>query len=305
MDLTAGSALVKNGLFLALGVFTLWYLVSFVGAWRRKHAEGGEPAKPTPAGLATGFGTNFFDTLGIGSFAPTTSVFRFLKLVPDEHIPGTLNVGHTLPVIAQAFLFIQAVRVDMTTMLLMILAAVLGAWLGAGVVSSWPRRTIQFGMGLCLVAAASLMAASQLQILPAAGTAIGVTGVKLAIAVGGNFVLGALMTLGIGLYAPSLVMISLLGMSVQAAFPIMMGSCAFLQPASSARFIRTRSFDLRASLGLLIGGVPAVLVAFYIVKSLPLTALRWLVVCVVLYTATTLLVAARRSRPEVVAQPAG
>ncbi|HSA54630.1 MAG TPA: sulfite exporter TauE/SafE family protein [Gemmatimonadaceae bacterium] len=305
MDPTTGSSLAKNGLFLGLGLFTIWYLVAFIGAWRRKNAEGGERAMPTPAGLLTGFGTNFFDTLGIGSFAPTTSIFRFLKMVPDEHIPGTLNVGHTLPVIAQAYIFTRIVPVEMTTMILMILAAVLGAWIGAGLVSSWPRRTIQIGMGLCLLAAAALMAASQLQLLPSGGTALGVDGIKLAIAVAGNFLLGALMTLGIGLYAPSLVMISLLGMNVQAAFPIMMGSCAFLQPVSSARFIRAGSFDLKASLGLAIAGLPAVLIAAFIVRSLPLGVLRWLVVCVVLYTAATLLLAARRGKSVIAPQPAG
>ena len=304
MEPSTGSSLAKNGLFIALGLFTLWYLVAFIGAWRRKQAAGSTPVAPTPAGLATGFGTNFFDTLGIGSFAPTTSIFRFLKMVPDEHIPGTLNVGHTLPVIAQAYIFTKIVRVDSTTMILMIVSSVLGAWLGAGIVSSWPRRTIQIGMGCCLIAAASLMAAMQLGILPPGGAAVGLSGTKLALAVTGYFVLGAFMTLGIGLYAPSLVMIPLLGMNVQAAFPIMMGACAFLQPVSSARFIRTGSFDLRASLGLAIGGLPAVFIAAFIVKALPLGTLRWLVVAVVLYTATTLLLAARKERAVVAAEAA-
>jgi uncharacterized membrane protein YfcA len=285
----------KTLLFLALGLFTLWYVVSFAAAWRRKRqTEGAAATAPTPAGLTTGFVTNFFDTLGIGSFAPTTSVFRFFRMVPDEHIPGTLNVGHTLPVIAQAFIFTAIIRVDMTTMILMIAASVVGAWLGAGVVSSLPRRAIQLGMGLCLIVAASLMAASQLQLMPPGGSAAGVEGVKLGIAVAGNFMLGAFMTLGIGLYAPCMVLISLLGMNVQAAFPIMMGSCAFLQPVSSARFTRTGSFDLRASLGLALGGLPAVLIAAFLVKSLPLGVLRWVVVVVVIYTAGSLLHAARR-----------
>lgn len=297
MDPTAGSSVARTALFVALGLITLWYLVAFVSAWRRKRAASSPEAAPTPIGLATGFVTNFFDTLGIGSFAPTTSVFRFLRLVPDEHIPGTLNVGHCLPVIAQAYIFTKIVQVETTTLIPMILAAVVGAWLGAGVVSSWPRRTIQIGMGCCLIAAASLMAASQLGVLPAGGAALGMAGVKFAVAVVGYFGLGALMTLGIGLYAPSLVMLPLLGMNVTAAFPIMMGACAFLQPVSSARFMRTGSFDLRASLGLALGGLPAVLIAAFIVKSLPLGVLRWVVVGVVLYTAASLLLAARRPVP--------
>ncbi len=102
------------------------------------------------------------------------------------------------------------------------------------------------------------------------------------------------MTLGIGLYAPCMILVSLLGMNPTTAFPIMMGSCAFLMPVASVRFIRSGSFSPGACLGLLIGGVPAVLIAALIVKRLPIGAVRWLVVVVVLYTATALLRAARR-----------
>ena len=278
----------------ALALVTLFYVVILARAVGRKRAVAEEPVSPTGVGVGTGFVTNFLDTLGIGSFATTTTIFRGLRMVPDERIPGTLNVGHTLPTIAQAFIFTTAVPVETTTLISMIAAAVLGAWLGAGVVCKWPRRRIQIGMGLCLLAAAILLAAKAMGKLPSGGAdVVGVHGMWLAIAVAGNFALGALMTLGIGLYAPCMILVSLVGMNVTAAFPIMMGSCAFLMPFASARFVREGSFDLRASLGLLIGGIPAALIAGLIVKSLPLTAVMWLVVVVVVYTAFTLLRAAR------------
>jgi uncharacterized membrane protein YfcA len=290
----------KDYLFLALSLFTLFYIVVLARTVIRARRETGGSelgdATPTPLRAGTGFLTNFFDTLGIGSFATTTSIFRFFKMVPDERIPGTLNVGHTLPTIAQAFIYTRIVPVESRTLILMIAAAVIGAWLGAGIVSGWPRRTIQWGMGLCLLGAATLMLLSQVGLLPGGGTLLGVSGVKLGIAIAGNFVLGALMTLGIGLYAPCLILVSLLGMNPTAGFPIMMGSCAFLMPISSARFIQKRSFHLGTSLGLMLGGIPAVLIAAFIVKSLPLTAVRWLVIVVVLYTAATMLLAARRER---------
>ena len=278
----------------ALALVTLFYVVILARAVGRKRAIGTEPVPPTVLGIGTGFVTNFLDALGIGSFATTTSVFRAARMVRDERIPGTLNVGHTLPTIAQAFIFMTAINVDTTTLVSMIVAAVLGAWMGAGVVSKWSRRRIQIGMGFCLLAAAALLTAKAMGKLPSGGPdVIGVTGTRLGIAVAGNFVLGALMTLGIGLYAPCIILVSLLGMSVTAAFPIMMGSCAFLMPFATARFVREGSFDLRASLGLMLGGIPAALLAGLVVKSLPLTAVMWLVVVVVVYTAFTLLRAAR------------
>ena len=296
----------KGIMLLALVAFTVFYVVILVRTVSAARAEGAkDPAladgAPTINRVITGAVTNFFDTLGIGSFATTTSIFRFFKMVPDEKIPGTLNVGHTLPTIAQAFIYTKLVPVESTTLIAMILAAVLGAWLGAGVVAGWSRQRIQWGMGLCLLGAAALMFLSQTGLLPAGGTLLGVTGAKLGIAVAVNFALGALMTLGIGLYAPCLILVSLLGMDPTAGFPIMMGSCAFLMPISTARFIQKRSFHLGASLGLMIGGIPAVLLAAFIVKSLPLTAVRWLVIVVVVYTSTTMLLAARKERAAALA----
>jgi uncharacterized membrane protein YfcA len=277
----------KNALFLALAAIGVFFIVICVAALRRRPA--GEAVAPSPFLLLTGFVANFFDTLGIGSFATTTSIFKLKNLVRDELIPGTLNVGHTLPTIAQAFIYIAVIEVDMTTLLLMIAASMLGTWLGAGVVAGWPRRNVQIGMGIALLVAASLMLSAQLGITAGGGEAIGLTGGLLVAGVVGNFVLGALMSLGIGLYGPCLILVSLLGMNPKAAFPIMMGSCAFLMPVASARFIRKNSFDPRAALGLAIGGVPAVLIAAYIVKELPLAYVRWLVVVIVVYTAVMLL----------------
>ncbi len=287
----------KTILLAALCLVAIVYSIILVlGVRRRKREEPSLPVAPTGGGVATGFVTNFFDTLGIGSFAPTTSILRAWKMVPDKEIPGTLNVGYVLPTIAQALIFTQAVPVDATTLIVLIASAALGAWLGAGVVVSWPKRRIQLGMGFCLLGAATLMLLGLFSIAPMGGTALGLTGSKLIIGAGVNFLLGALMTLGIGLYGPCLILISMLGMNPTTAFPIMMGSCAFLMPVASVRFIRENGFNVRATIGLLIGAVPAVLIAAYLVKSLPLTAVRWLVVIVVLYTAYGLLKSAMQEK---------
>lgn len=293
----------KAMLFIALALFAIVYLIGWSRAARRNKA--GETAKPTPIGLGIGFVTNFFDTLGIGSFAPTTALFRAFKVVDDRVIPGTLNVGHTMGAVTQAFIFIAIIAVDTKTLVALIAAAVLGSWLGAGVVANWPRRNIQIGMGTALAVAATLMLLSQLEMLPGGGDAIGLTGIKLAIGVIGNFALGALMTLGIGLYAPCLIMIALLGMSPVTAFPIMMGSCAFLMPVASLRFARAGSYDLRAALGLAIGSIPAVLIAAFLVRELPLFVIRWLVIIVVLYTSAMMLRAAAREKSAIAGDAAG
>ena len=288
-----------TGLLTALGGLT----VMFVGVWtnvlmaaRRSPGGSQSPATDTrvPSALDLGIGavTNFLDTLGIGSFATTTAIFRLWRLVPDRIIPGTLNAGHTLPTVVQAFIYTSVIPVDVLTLFSMITAAVLGAWLGAGVVACWPKRKVQIGMGAALLAAAVFMLMKQLSLFPPGSEEIGVHGAKLALAVGGNFLLGALMTLGIGLYAPCLILVSLLGMRERTALPV-----------GSLRFIRERCSSLRSALGLAIGGIPGVLVAAYIVKSLDLGTVRWLVIAVVIYTAVTMLIAASSEKTAAATEP--
>ena len=248
---------------------------------------------PTLLQTAIGFVTAFFDTLCIGSFATTTAVYKLRNMVPVKLIPGTLNVGHALSTIAQAFIYTKLVPVEATTLILMIVAASIGSWVGVGVVVHWPRRKIQIGMGIALMGAAALMLMTQLNIVPGGGSALGLTGARLGIGLAGNFVLGVLMMLGIGLYAPCMILVSLLGMAPTAAFPIMMGSCAFLMPVSSVRFVKTQTYHVQAALGLALGGLPAVLIAAYLVESLPLGAVRWLVVFVVVYTSVNMLATAK------------
>lgn len=231
-----------------------------------------------------GFVTNFFDTLGIGSFAPTTSFYKFTKMVDDRVIPGTLNVGHCLPVVAQALIFITVVEVAPLTLISMMVAATLGAVIGAGEVCKLPVNKIRIGLGGALIIVAFAMLAGILNIMPSGGDAFALTGWKFIVALVVIFIFGALQTIGIGLYAPCMALVYSLGMNPRAAFPIMMGSCALLMPWASLKFIKEASYDPKAAIGLTGLGIIGVLIAAYIVKSLPLNVLKWVVVVVILYT---------------------
>ncbi len=250
--------------------------------------------RPSKEAIGLGAVTNFFDTLGIGSFAPTTAYIKLRNLVPDSFIPATLNVGHCLPTVAQALIFINLVRVDPMLLVACIAAAVAGAVIGAPIVLRLPIRSVQLVVAIALLVASGLYAATNLGLMPGGGDALSLAPGFAVFAVIAHFVLGALMAFGIGLYAPSLVLLSLLGLNPTAAFPIMMGACAFLMPVSGLRFLRTERIDLRVVLGMALGGIPAVLLAAFVIKSLPLQALRWGVVVVVLYSATLMLRSALR-----------
>jgi len=254
-------------------------------------------APPPLEGVALGAVTNFFDTLGIGSYAPTTAWIRLRRLVPDSYVPAMLNVGHALPTIAEALIFINLVKVDPWLLAACIAAAVIGALVGAPLVLRLPSRAVQGVVGVALLLAAAAFAAKNLDMMPGGGAALTLPPPLFAVAVGGYFVFGALMMCGIGLFAPSLVLLPLLGMSPTASFPMMMGACAFLMPVSSLRFLRSERIDIRLVIAIALGGVPAVLLAALVVKSLPLTTLRWGVVVVVIYAAFGLLRSAMRAAP--------
>lgn len=239
--------------------------------------------------ILIGLITDIGDTLGIGNFAPTASIFKIFKLVDDRVIPGTMNAAHCLAVVTEALIFITVIKVEPVTLVTMVAASVAGAVLGAGFVSKLDVKKVRIGMGTALVALAFILLAGLLDWMPSGGDAIGLYGGKLIFAVVVNFFLGALMTIGIGQYAPCMALVYALGMSAQVAFPIMMASCAFLMPAASVRFVKEQAVDLKAAMGITIGGIIGVLIAAYIIVSIPLTALKWLVFAVLVYTAIMLL----------------
>jgi uncharacterized membrane protein YfcA len=267
----------------------LWYLWVFFKDYKEAKINNKLEKENKVALSGIGFVICFFDTLGIGGFAPMTAIFKQFKLVNDRIIPGTLNAAMTIPIVIEALIFIKDVKVDLITLVSMLIAATLGALLGAGYVSKLDEKKVQLYMGIALIIVAVIMLAGKLGILPSGGDAVGLSGVKLVIAIIGNFVLGALMTLGIGLYAPCMALVYALGLSPLVAFPIMMGSCAYLMPAATVKFIREGAYHRGATLWSTIFGSIGVIVAAYLVKSLPISILTWIVIGVVLYTSLNLL----------------
>lgn len=281
-----------------LVAITVWFTAVF-GRDFMKHKNNLEADTSWGKMTFVGFVTDFFDTLGIGSFAPTVALSKALKQIHDRVMPGTLNVAHTIPVVAEALIFITIIEVEPITLVSMLVSATLGAWLGAGFVAKLPEKKIQMFMGIALCVTAFLMLAGKMGWMPGGGEAIGLVGGALIAGNVGNFILGALMTAGIGLYAPCMALVYLLGMSAKVAFPIMMASCAFLMPVASIKFIKEGAYDRKGSMAIAIGGTVGVFIAAFLVKSLPLNILQWIVIAVILYTSVTMI---RRSLANVEGQ---
>ncbi|MGL4534122.1 MAG: TSUP family transporter [Fusobacteriaceae bacterium] len=271
-------------LWVMLLVYLFVFLKDYIQKKKLNEIKNGDTCKIA----ITGFVVNFLDTLGIGSFAIATMIFKQSKMVKDRIIPGTLNTAMCIPIMAEALIFINKVEVDSRTLISMIIAAVIGAFWGSGIVSKLDEKKVQIGMSLALLSVFLLMLSGKLGILPIGGEATGLYGIKLLVAILCNFILGALMTLGIGLYAPCMALVLSLGMSPLVAFPVMMGSCAFLMPVAGIKFIKEGAYDAKVTFIITIFGVLGVMVAVYFVKSLPLDKVVWIVMMAILYTAVKL-----------------
>ncbi len=253
---------------------------------------------PMAGMLGLGLITDFLDSLGIGSFATTTTALKLGKVVDDDEIPGTLNVGHSIPSMLESVLFLTALSVDLLTLVVMVGAGVLGAWFGTGIVVRWPKRTVQRAMAFALLVTAGFIVLRQFNTLQVTGGSLGLSGWKLAVAAAASLVIGALTSLGIGNYAPTMALTYMLGMDSKAVFPVMATAAALILPTAAVQFFRAGRFDRRTALGLTLGGVPGVLVAVYLVKELPKRELLWVVVAVLLYTSVSLLLSARKTEQE-------
>jgi len=275
-----------NVIWIILVLFAIWFIY-VLGADIIKHKNNLEKVSWVKTGII-GFVVNFFDVLGIGAFAPQTALLKFTKQTSDKLIPGTMNVANTLPVLIQAIIFIQVVEVEPITLIVMFLTAMGGAILGADIIGKLSERNIRLTISVALLITAGFMFANKMQWIHGEGVAIGIHGWKLVIAGVVNFILGAMMTAGVGLYAPCMALVYLLGLSPQVAFPIMMGSCAFLMPPASYKFIKSGAYNKKAALGMAIPSILAVLIAAFIIKSMPLDTLRWLVLIIIVYTSVSM-----------------
>ena len=230
---------------------------------------------------------NFFDTLGIGSFGIAAAAWKFSGSVSDDLIPGTLNVAFAVPTVVEAAIYIHRIEMDIPTLVLMIASSVIGASVGAQIISrlNITKLRLTMGIALLIIMAVTLCKVNAVGPFGILGNARGLNGEKLIAAIIGNFLLGALMPAGIGLYAPCMALTLLLGMSADAAFPVMMGSCAFLMPSAGITFIREGKYHRGSAIPMALAGVLGVLAAGRITLSLPITLLTYLV-CVVMLVCT-------------------
>lgn len=292
-------------LFLAvIIVLTVIFLVYFFSdLFKNDEAKASLKDKKNWVNLSiAGVVTQFFDYMGIGSYATLTAWFKFTKAVPDRLIPGTLNTCTIFTMTFMTVATVTTIEIAPATLWTGCICAGLGGFLGAGIISKLNVNAIRWGMGIALIIVAAIIALRQLGFMPGGGEAIGIYGGKLVILGIVAFILGALMTIGIGLYAPMMACAFMLGLSPLVAYPLFMGSCAVMIPIAGLRFVREckkqkrLQYDYKAFICISVAGAVGVLIGLFVITSLPLDVIKWLVAGVLVVTAVMMFKSARDSR---------
>lgn len=280
-----------NIILILLGICTFVFSIIFIYDLLKKKNKYESNTSYSKTGLI-GLVTVFFDTLGIGSFAPTTSLFKATNQVENELIPGTLNVATSIPVFIMAFIFISSIKVEAITLFSMIFSAMIGSMFAASMFKRFSKDVVKLILGIALLFTSILMTLGQFDIIDSLGVGneIGLKGNKLIFAVILNAIFGGFQAFGLGMYAPSMALVYFLGLSPEVAYPIMMGSSAFALFSASTKYIFDDNYNKKASISISIFGTVGVLIAAYIVKSLPIYYLTWLVIIVIIYTSFSLLI---------------
>lgn len=275
-----------------LGVLMLAYLGVFLSdVWKHRSEIHSDGALKNTVNVIQGFATNFLDTLGIGSFAPQTIIYKMFHLVRDDsYLPGTLNVANTIPVMFEGFIFLLIVEVEFKTLAILVITSIIGGIVGARLIAKLPVKKVQLVIACALALTAVLMALRQsgvLDILGQGNTATGLSGLPLILAAFGTFLCGIGQSVGVGFYAPCMAIVYFAGMDPLVSFPIMMTSCAAVMPMSSITFVKEGKYEKLMSIIIMLTGIVGVAVAAFVVKSMNKEMLTWIVVVVVIIASIT------------------
>ncbi len=267
------------------GAFAIMFVRDLMSNKDKLKEEKGNPLLMS----ASQFLIYLFSTFGISDFAIGASLYPKMKWVGTKNLPGTLNTACVIPVAVMALVYISNIEVGLPTLITAIVAQVLGAFIAPRYVVKLPVKVIKIFVSIGLLVAAATILAGKFGVFPSGGDATELSGGMLVLFAILCFIYGGLNNIGIGSYALTMATTYAMGLNPAVAFPIMMGACTFSVPVGSMQFIKLDSYSRKITLFSATFGVVGVLIAAYVVKSLDVSMLQWLVTAVIIYSAITLL----------------
>lgn len=278
------------------GIFAIMFIRDLI---KHKHETMKEPGNPIAMAVVSFF-LFLLSTFGISDFAIGAAIYPKLKWCSTKKLPGTLNTECVIPVAVMALVYISSINVGLATLIIPIVAQVIGAYISPQFVVKLPADTIKKFVATGLFIAAALILAGKIGIYPSGGDATELVGAKLVLLGAMSLVYGALNNIGIGSYALTMATVYTLGLNPCVAFPIMMGACTFSVPVGSMQFIKLDGYSRKITLFTSIFGVMGVLVAAFVITSLDTYWLQWVLIVVILYSAISMMLSLhKKENPSV------
>ncbi|MFR5585763.1 MAG: hypothetical protein ACLTLQ_19785 [[Clostridium] scindens] len=245
-----------------------------------------------------GFVLNLLDTLGVGSNATQMAFFKLTKLSPDEHLPANGNVIFAIPVGVEFLLFLDIVEVDTVTLITMLVSSVLGAIVRGEDCQQAAGEYLEKDPGChtALRSGDSDLQVKRIRSFWHDGGRNRTYGRQARYRHCSQFCIRSIDDLRGRAICTIMALCALLGMNISVAFPIMMGSCAFLMPPASVEFVKSGKYNRPAAAIATITGIFGVLAAYYIVKSMPITLLTWIVAAVLIYMSISFVLTLKKEK---------
>jgi uncharacterized membrane protein YfcA len=260
--------------------------------WRELFKEPGRLLVQAPVS----FLLNFLSGFGVSDYVICTALYHKTGWAEPRKLPGTLNTQSTLPVLVFALAYLSSVQVDIRTLLPLLAADMLGAFLSPRLTMSLPVRRIRQILACGLLFAGCAILANKLELVAVGGQATSLQGFKLAAGVICYFIIGALKAMGVASYPLAMTATFFLGLHPLVSYPLMMGGGALAAPLILIRYVKLDGYMRKLTLLGATVGVAGGAIAVFTVKTLDISLLQWLVVGVVFYAATDILLTLRRAR---------
>ena len=267
--------------FLALGV--LWAAVLLRTILKQKQSLAGEPGKPLPVMFITEAIVYFLATMGISDFLMNTIVFNRCKSGDTAQLPGTVNLCAIVPGTVIAFTYLQTAEAIETATLIICTACMLaGTVFSAIFLTGIDGKKLKKIIGTALIFSMCALVVKMIVSAGTTGSASGLGGVRLVIAVVVCLICGALNMMGVPCKPTLTALFLLLGLSPMCTLTLVLVMCGLSPVVGGVKFIRSGKYHKKTVLAAAITGTATAVCGCLVMISLPALALNIVLLCVML-----------------------
>lgn len=232
----------------------------------------------------------FITSMGISDFLMNTVVFHKFRSGDADRLPGTLMLCAVVPGSFLAYAFLRgAGEADTGTLVLCTAGMLLGALAGGRLTQRLDGRRIKTLLGYALILSMAALIGKMIFSAGLSGTATGLSGWRLGVAVLFSMVCGALNMVGVPAKPTLTAVFLLLGLSPLCTLTLLLVMCGLSPMAASVPFYRSGRYHRRTVLAAVLTGTAGAVAGGLLMISLPAAVLNILLLGVMLLAIVTTL----------------